>query len=287
MSMTALVSAFCRAYHSGRSGAKIFDDPYAARLLTPEESQQIGQHMAAGAAFFDPAFRGDETAALARVMDGFLSPAPLCRAAFAEECFTGSGTVQYLLLGAGYDTFACRHGGWAAAHGVYELDREEVLADKQARLAQAGIALPDTVRYAAADLSREDWPEALLAAGFSPEKPAFCGAMGLSYYLTGQAMAALLRRLAGLLAVGSRVAMDLPVGALPVQRALADGAGEAMQAVYDRETVETDAAACGLRVSRWLERQAVQQRYFDPYNALTPQSPMHAPENVALCLLEK
>lgn len=48
MSMTALVSAFCRAYHSGRSGAKIFDDTYAARLLTPEELGQIGGHMAAG-----------------------------------------------------------------------------------------------------------------------------------------------------------------------------------------------------------------------------------------------
>ena len=48
MSMTALVSAFCRAYHSGRSGAKIFDDTYAVRLLTPEELGQIGGHMAAG-----------------------------------------------------------------------------------------------------------------------------------------------------------------------------------------------------------------------------------------------
>lgn len=243
--------------------------------------------MAAGAAFFDPTFHGNEAAALARVMDGFLSPAPLCRAAFAEECFAGSGAAQYLLLGAGYDTFACRHGSWAAAHGVYELDRAEVLADKQARLARTGIALPDTVRYAAADLSQAEWPEALLAAGFSPEKPAFCVAMGLSYYLSGQEMAALLRRLAGLLAAGSCIAMDLPVGALPVQQALADGAGETMQAVYRRETVEAAAADCRLRVSRWLDRQAVQQRYFDPYNALTPRAPMHAPENVALCLLEK
>ena len=64
MSMTALVSAFARAYHTRREGAKIFDDKYARLLLSTEEHEQIGAHMASGVSFFDPAFRGDAGDAL-------------------------------------------------------------------------------------------------------------------------------------------------------------------------------------------------------------------------------
>lgn len=64
MSMTALVSAFARAYHTRREGAKIFDDKYARLLLSTGEHEQIGAHMASGVSFFDPAFRGDAGDAL-------------------------------------------------------------------------------------------------------------------------------------------------------------------------------------------------------------------------------
>lgn len=64
MSMTALVSAFARAYHTRREGAKIFDDKYARLLLSTEEHEQIGAHMASRVSFFDPAFRGDAGDAL-------------------------------------------------------------------------------------------------------------------------------------------------------------------------------------------------------------------------------
>lgn len=64
MSMTALVSAFARAYHTRHEGAKIFDDKHVRRLLSDEEYQQIGAHMVDGVSFFDPAFRGDAGDAL-------------------------------------------------------------------------------------------------------------------------------------------------------------------------------------------------------------------------------
>ena len=287
MSMTALVSAFCRAYHSERDGAKIFDDTYAAKLLTAEERRQIGGHMAAGVSFFDPDFRGNAEQALERVMDGFLSPAPLCRAAFAEECFDAGSAAQYLLLGAGYDTFPCRRRAWAAQHGVFELDRDEVLADKQRRMQRAGIVLPDSVRYAAADLADPSWPDTLRQAGFSPEKPTFCAAMGLSYYLTAETMARLLEALSSLLAAGSEVALDVPTGVLQVQQALAGAAGETMQTVYRWEMLEEMAADRGMQLARWLAPEDVQRRYVDPYNAASGRVPMAAPANVALCLLVK
>ncbi len=78
--------------------------------------------MAAGVAFFDPGFQGDETAALRRVMDGFLSPTPLARAAFAWQERMNSGAAQLLALAGGYDT-----AGYDSGLPVFELDRPEVL----------------------------------------------------------------------------------------------------------------------------------------------------------------
>ena len=98
MSMTALVSAFARAYHAGRKGAKIFEDRYARRLLSDEEYGQIGAHMAAGVSFFDPAFQGDADTALRRVMDGYLSPTPLARATFALAEFQGPAYMRLARL---------------------------------------------------------------------------------------------------------------------------------------------------------------------------------------------
>lgn len=83
---------------------KILDDKYARLLLSTGEHEQIGAHMALGVSFFDPAFRGDAGDALRRVMDEYLSPTPLARAAFAAEELSRSGVAQVLSLAAGYDT---------------------------------------------------------------------------------------------------------------------------------------------------------------------------------------
>ena len=105
-SMTALVSAFARAYHAAHNTVKIFDDPLARRLLTDAEYAAISAHMADGSSFFAPSFAGSRDDALRLVVDRFLSPAPLARAAFTEEALrdaVADGAAQYLLFGAGYD----------------------------------------------------------------------------------------------------------------------------------------------------------------------------------------
>lgn len=141
-SMTALVSAFARAYHAAHNTVKIFDDPLAQRLLTDAEYAAVSAHMADGSSFFAPSFAGSRDDALRLVVDRFLSPAPLARAAFTEEALrdaAADGAAQYLLFGAGYDTFAYRQPDWAARLQIFELDRPAMLADKQARLARAGL----------------------------------------------------------------------------------------------------------------------------------------------------
>ena len=280
MSMTALVSAFARAYHAGREGAKIFEDRYARRLLSDEEYGQIGAHMAAGVSFFDPAFQGDADTALRRVMDGYLSPTPLARAAFAAEELARSGTAQVLSLAAGYDTV-----GYDSGLPVFEADKPEVLADKQARLRRADL-MTAALHFVPADLSRPGWAAQVTAAGFDKEKPAFCAVMGLSYYLTEAETALLLREAFSLLFRGSRVVLDVPIAAQHCQGALAAKAGEAMKAVYDRDALERMAQSCGLHLASYLTPEDIQSRFFAPYNCRA-EAPMYAPQDVAYCVLEQ
>lgn len=281
MSMTALVSAFARAYHTRREGAKIFDDKYARLLLSTEEHEQIGAHMASGVSFFDPAFRGDAGDALRRVMDGYLSPTPLARAAFAAEELSRSGVAQVLSLAAGYDTV-----GYDSGLPVFEADRPEVLADKQARLEHAGL-MAATLHFVPADLSRPGWAAQVTEAGFDKERPTFCAVMGLSYYLTEKEMSLLLRETSSLLSHGSRVVLDVPIAAQRCQGALAAKAGEAMKTVYDKAKLERMARSCGLRLALYLTPQDIQTRFFDPYNAEAAGCPMYAPTDVAYCVLTR
>ena len=280
MSMTALVSAFARAYHAGREGAKIFEDRYARRLLSDEEYGQIGAHMAAGVSFFDPAFQGDADTALRRVMDGYLSPTPLARTAFAAEELARSGTAQVLSLAAGYDTV-----GYDSGLPVFEADKPEVLADKQARLEHAGL-MAAALHFVPADLSQPGWAAQVTAAAFDKERPTFCAVMGLSYYLTEVETALLLREAFSLLFRGSRVVLDVPIAAQRCQGALAAKAGEAMKAVYDRDALERMAQSCGLHLASYLTPEDIQSRFFAPYNCRA-EAPMYAPQDVAYCVLEQ
>ena len=280
MSMTALVSAFARAYHAGREGAKSFEDRYARRLLSDEEYGQIGAHMAAGVSFFDPAFQGDADTALRRVMDGYLSPTPLARAAFAAEELSRSGVAQVLSLAAGYDTV-----GYDSGLPVFEADRPEVLADKQARLRRADL-MTAALHFVPADLSQPGWAAQVTAAAFDKERPTFCAVMGLSYYLTEEEMALLLRETSSLLSHGSRVVLDVPIAAQRCQGALTAQAGEAMKAVYDRDALERMAQSCGLHLASYLTPEDIQSRFFAPYNCRA-EAPMYAPQDVAYCVLEQ
>lgn len=107
--MTALVSAFARAYHARADGPKVFDDPMTESLLAPGEFEKIFRSMSAGIQFFNSAFQGSPDEALRWIVGHQLAPTPLARASFAETALENAvrlGARQYLILGAGYDTFA-------------------------------------------------------------------------------------------------------------------------------------------------------------------------------------
>ncbi|WP_033294803.1 class I SAM-dependent methyltransferase [Amycolatopsis jejuensis] len=124
------------------------------------------------------------------------------RSRFVEDLVREHAVSQYVLLGAGLDTFAQREPN----HGVrvFEIDQPGTQAWKQARLAELGLPSPFFVPV---DFeSGEQWPDSLAANGFDAGQPAVVASTGVSMYLTREANAATLRALAGF-APGTVVAM--------------------------------------------------------------------------------
>jgi methyltransferase (TIGR00027 family) len=135
----------------------------------------------------------------------------LARARFIEDLVTEQardGVAQYVILGAGLDTFAQRRSDIAARLTVFEIDRPEPQAWKRQRLIDLGYGIPDHLKLVPVDFEAgEIWVERLAATGFDRIKPALIASTGVSMYLTKEANAATLRQIAAL-AAGSTLAMS-------------------------------------------------------------------------------
>jgi methyltransferase (TIGR00027 family) len=134
----------------------------------------------------------------------------VARARFIEDLVAeqaGHGVAQYVILGAGLDTFAQRRPEAAAGLRVFEVDQPGPQAWKRQRLIELGYGVPGWLRLVPVDFeASEDWWEQVAAAGFDPGQPAVVVSTGVTMYLTKDATAATLRQIAGL-ARGSTLAM--------------------------------------------------------------------------------
>ncbi len=290
-SITARVSAFSRAYHFRNNEVRVYDDSLAFDLLGRGDYETIAANMAGGISFFNPAFKGTSDEALRWVVDNQLSPSVLERSAFMKDCLAqavAEGCSQYLIFGAGYDTFAYRRPAWAGDLEVFEIDRASMIEDKRARLLGASIGVPAHVHLVEADLSRPGWSDALMAEpGFDPAKTSFVSLLGLVYYLSEEDFGRLLDVTTDLIAPGSRMVFDYPSasqgGKGEVQESLAKGAGEEMRARYDSDEMRHLLEAHGLEVIEHLHPREITKRYFSSYNEANPRYPMQAFPNVNLC----
>jgi methyltransferase (TIGR00027 family) len=145
----------------------------------------------------------------------------VARARFIEDLVTeeaARGTRQYVILGAGLDTFAQRE-ELASRLAVFEIDQPGPQAWKRQRLVELGFGVPPFLKLVPVDFEAGDaWWERLTAAGFDAAKPAVIASTGVSMYLTQDAITATLRQVARL-APGSAFAMSFM---LPLEMADAD-----------------------------------------------------------------
>ena len=196
-SFTALTAAAARAAHLVvDSEPVIFADTLASALLGERADELLSYHTSHGT---HPVLAG----ARAQVT---------CRSRYTEEALAraaGRGVTQYVVLGAGLDSFAYRSGGLAGGRRVrvFEVDHPVTQDWKRRALAHARVTVPGGVTFVPADLAADALPGLLVTAGFDSSAPALVSWLGVTMYLTGDAIAATLGAL-GDLAPGSEVIAD-------------------------------------------------------------------------------
>lgn len=179
-SRTAEIPAIMRALHQTTDEEpKILQDPIASRLVdtTGRDQDWLAQFVRHGFA--------------KRWRAGFVM-----RSRYAEDCLAegvARGVRQYVILGAGLDTFAYRQGCSASALRVYEVDHPETQRWKRDRLAAASIAIPSNLTFVPTDFESITLPDALQATGFASDAETFCSWLGVTQYLSSETIDAALR----------------------------------------------------------------------------------------------
>jgi len=298
--MTALVSAFSRAYHSIHNTEKVFDDYLAKDILTQSEYEQIASNMSKGIKFFNPSFEGTQDEALRWIVDNQLSPSPLGRAAFAERSLENAvrfETEQYLIFAAGYDTFAYRQPEWASKIQIFELDHPIMSLDKQKRIQSIMAEKPSNLHYISADFTEDDWERNLIAyPAFDQSKISFCSLLGISYYLSKLDFAQIIDTVSNIVPKGSSIVFDYPdenaytskAGErAKKQMAMAGAANEKMLASYSYVELQQLLGDSNFLIYEHLTSSEITEQYFKKYNQSNPKHTITAFDNVNYCLAVK
>jgi methyltransferase (TIGR00027 family) len=135
----------------------------------------------------------------------------LARARFVEDEVARTSAAQYVILGAGLDSFALRHPDMALQ--VFEVDEPKTQEWKRHRLEELGYAIPPNLHFAPVDFeSGESWVDKILSVGFDARRNAVVSCLGVTQYITKQATLETMQ-LAASLAAGTTFACTFIVPA--------------------------------------------------------------------------
>ncbi len=257
-SRSALSVASLRAVHQLLDEPLVFPDPIALPLLGASTEAALRD---------DPFTLNDP---LSRGLRGAL----VARSRFVEDELSrcvAAGVRQYLVVGAGLDTFAYRNPYRDEGLRVFEVDHPGTQQWKQQLLAESGIDVSASLTFVPADFERDDLGSALRQAGFQPDQAACVSWMGVTMYLTADAVAATLRTLAGF-APGSRLCFDyrLPVTMLnPVERVINEVIGQRVAALgepwlstFDPTQLQKQLLDLGFGSAESATPESLNARYF-------------------------
>ena len=292
-SITALMSSFGRAFHAENEEHPVFADHLAKELMTAEEYTAVQGYILSGAQFFEPEIdpaKQEPKELLRRLVNVHIAPSPLCRAAYTEKALKTAvltGTKQYVILGAGLDTFAFRETGFLSKHRVFEIDHPLTQADKKERIARAGWTVPDHLTFVPVDFTKDSLTERLIAGGFDPSAKSFFSWLGVTYYLSVEAIGKTLAELSSLCADGSTLVFDYPDENFfdaPEKRVqntimLAKAGGEPMQSAFSYGELEKLLEKHGFLIYELLTSDDIQRDIIDSVGA-----DMKAFEHVGYCL---
>jgi len=258
-SATAQRVAMRRAAHQLLDDPKVFDDSVALRIIGKESVAALQ----AGPRRFE-----------ATPLSPYLRAFVAARSRYAEdELALGvrRGVRQYVILGAGLDTFAYRNPHPEGMLRVFEVDHPTTQAWKRTRLAETGITPPGNLTFAPVDFETQTLEEGLRSAGYDPNKCTFFSWLGVTEYLTTEVVMATLRFIASA-PVESGVVFDYMISPsllTPAQQSRLDriservaSAGEPWQAFFDPELLTRDLRAMGFAYVEDEGPEEINARFF-------------------------
>lgn len=292
-SITALMSSFGRAFHAENEEHPVFADHHAKELMTAEEYSAVQGYILSGAQFFEPEIdpaKQEPNALVRKLVNTHIAPSPLCRAAYTEKALKAAvltGTKQYVILGSGLDTFAFREPEFLAKHRVFEVDHPLTQSDKLERITRASWTVPDNLSFVPVDFTKDSLTERLTAAGFDPSVKSFFSWLGVTYYLSAEAIGTMLSALSSLCAEGSALVFDYPdenffdAPEKHVQNTImmAKAGGEPMQSAFSYSELEKLLEKHGFLIYELLTPDDIQRDIIDNAGA-----DMKAFEHVNYCL---
>ncbi len=266
-SVTAKICAFVRAWHSNRARQKIYDDYLAYDMLGKEEYDSIYGLISSGLGSSQQFSREDTE----QIISEYFAPIPLSRIHFNESRladFAGeNGKIQYVICGAGSDTFAFRNENDDIE--VFEIDHPDTQRYKLEKLRELEWNIRPNVHFVPVDFEKERMCDKLLAAGFDPEKKTFFSILGVTYYLTLDVFTDTLKQMSELSALGSMLVFDYPIrtGEFPRRVArleqITEDLGEVMRGGYDYNEVSRALYSLGFQIDTYMPPEKVQKMYFD------------------------
>jgi methyltransferase (TIGR00027 family) len=233
----------------------VLDDPFALPLAGP----RWAEIQAASEAALPPVAVRQSRASI------------VARSRYAEDRLVSGGYRQYVILGAGLDSFAWRRADLIGWLRLFEVDRPASQDRKRARIAELGLPVRDGHIFAAVDFEAESLRDGLDRAGFDWSEPAFFSWLGVTIYLTAEAIDATLRSVSGC-GPGSEIVLsydasdafldDAARELVQLEARLVAAAGEPYATRMSPAQAEALTEGAGLEVAEHLTPQALYERYF-------------------------
>jgi methyltransferase (TIGR00027 family) len=250
-SKTALATSLMRAAHTRLDRNPLIEDSWGERLV-PESVR---------------AMFSDEGLLQSRAYANVVT-----RTRYAEDALQAAvaqGIRQYVLIGAGFDSFALRRPAFAAELHIFEIDFPATQRLKLKRIAECGVTLPGSVHFIAADLAEESVASALSRSPYRSDQLTFFSWLGVTMYLTREANLATLKSIASSSPPGSELVFtyfdarvfQLASAAFQEMKDRVAAIGEPFLSGFDPGALGADLARCGLSLIEDLEGGEVQARY--------------------------
>jgi methyltransferase (TIGR00027 family) len=194
-SLTAYKAAMMRAAHQILDNPKVFEDPIALRIVGTQGDCEIYS----------------EERKFKTRLHSYLRAIVVARSKFAEDELSVAikrGVRQYVILGAGLDTFAYRNPYSSVGLRVFEVDDPATQEWKRQQLNAAEIPIPETLIFAPIDFESQSLADQLRKAGFRTDEPSFFSWLGVTMYLTRETMMATMEYISSSTPSGSGIIFD-------------------------------------------------------------------------------